>query len=84
MRITSKPSPCVGSGTFSPGLIACVCGCARVFACVRMRLSDCMCTVWCSEIDSLTSLGACNSGASSDVREPISLYQTVCVLGDCL
>ena len=35
-------------------------------------------TVWCSEIGSLTSLDACNSGASSDVREPISLHQAVC------
>ena len=34
------------------------------------------CTAWCSEIGSLTSLDACNSGASSDVREPISLHQT--------
>ena len=34
-------------------------------------------TVWCSEIGSLTSLNACNSGASSDVREPISLHQAV-------
>ena len=38
--------------------------------------TDC-CTVWCSEIGSLTSLDACNSGASSDVREPISLHQAV-------
>ena len=36
-------------------------------------------TAWCSEIGSLTSLDACNSGASSDVREPISLDQTVCL-----
>ena len=35
---------------------------------------------WCSEIGSLTSLDACNSGASSDVREPISLHQAVCIL----
>ena len=35
------------------------------------------CTAWCSEIGSLTSLHACNSGASSDVREPISLHQAV-------
>ena len=35
------------------------------------------CTAWCSEIGSLTSLDACNSGASSDVREPISLHQAV-------
>ena len=33
--------------------------------------------VWCSETGSLTSLNACNSGASSDVREPISLHQAV-------
>ena len=32
---------------------------------------------WCCEIGSLTSLDACNSGASSDVREPISLHQPV-------
>ena len=32
---------------------------------------------WCSEIGSLTSLDACNSGASSDRREPISLHQAV-------
>ena len=34
-------------------------------------------TAGCSEIGSLTSLEACNSGASSDVREPISLHQAV-------
>ena len=34
-------------------------------------------TAWCSEIGSLTSLDACNSGAFSDVREPISLHQAV-------
>ena len=34
-------------------------------------------TAWCSETGSLTSLDACNSGASSDVREPISLHQAV-------
>ena len=32
---------------------------------------------WYSEIGSLTSPDACKSGASSDVREPISLHQTV-------
>ena len=35
-------------------------------------------TAWCSEIGSLMSLGACNSGASSHVRELISLHQAVC------
>ena len=39
-----------------------------------------MCTAWCSEIGSLTSLDACNSGAFSDVREPFSLHQAVHVL----
>ena len=34
-------------------------------------------TPWCSEIGSLTSLNACNSAASSDVREPISLHLAV-------
>ena len=34
-------------------------------------------TAWCSEIGSLTSPDEWNSGASSDVREPISLHQTV-------
>ena len=34
-------------------------------------------TVWCSEIGSLTSLDACNSGVSIDRREPISLHQAV-------
>ena len=34
-------------------------------------------TVWCSEIGSLTSLDACNSGACNDVREPVSLHQGV-------
>ena len=42
-------------------------------------LQWCTCTDWCSEIGSLTSLDACNSGASSDVREPISLHQAVCI-----
>ena len=37
----------------------------------------CACTAWCSEISSLTSLDACNSGASSDRRKPISLHQAV-------
>ena len=32
---------------------------------------------WCSEIGSLVSLYAWKSGASSDVREPISLHQAV-------
>ena len=36
-------------------------------------------TAWCSEIGSLTSLDACNSGASSDVRGPISLHQAVSI-----
>ena len=35
------------------------------------------CTVWCSEIGSLTSLDAPELHASSDVREPISLHQAV-------
>ena len=39
----------------------------------------CACTAWCSEIGYLTSLDACNSGASSDVREPVSLHQAVYV-----
>ena len=34
-------------------------------------------TVWCSEIGSLTSLEASNSGASNDRREPISRHQAV-------
>ena len=34
-------------------------------------------TAWCSEIGSLTSWDACNSGASSDRRGPISLHQAV-------
>ena len=34
------------------------------------------CTAWCSEIGSLRSLDACNSGASSDRREPVSLHCT--------
>ena len=37
----------------------------------------CACTTWCSEIGSLTSLDACNSGASCDVRQPISLHHVV-------
>ena len=36
-----------------------------------------VCTAWCSEIGSLTSLDACNSSPSSDVREPISLHQAI-------
>ena len=35
------------------------------------------CTDWCSEIGSLTSLDACNSGATRDRRRPISLHQSV-------
>ena len=34
-------------------------------------------TDWCSEIASLTSLDACDSGASTDRRKPISLHQAV-------
>ena len=34
-------------------------------------------TARCSEIGSLTSMEACSSGASRDVREPISLHQAV-------
>ena len=41
------------------------------------RCSPRSCTAWCSEIGSLTSLDACNSGASSDFKEPISLHQAV-------
>ena len=35
---------------------------------------NCTYTAWCSEID---VTDACNSGASSDHREPISLHQAV-------
>ena len=47
------------------------------------------CTVWCSEIGSLTSLDAPSLGlhASSDVREPISLHHAVmwfCSWWDCV
>ena len=45
--------------------------------CMRVRLHAS--TAWCSEIGSLTSLDACNSGASRDVRGPNSLHQTVCM-----
>ena len=41
------------------------------------HLRTSVCADWCSEIGSLTSLDACNSGASSDHREPISLHQAV-------
>ena len=34
-------------------------------------------SAWCSELGSLTSLDACNSGAANDVRQPISLHQAV-------
>ena len=40
-------------------------------------------SAWCSEIGSLTSLDACNSGASSDVREPISLHHTLLSVQHC-
>ena len=36
-----------------------------------------LCTAWCSEIGSLTSLDAPELHAFSDVREPISLHQAV-------
>ena len=39
-------------------------------------------TAWCSEIGSLASLDACNSGAFGDVREPISLHQAVTNSGE--
>ena len=39
-------------------------------------LSVC-CTAWCSEIGFLRSLNAPERRASSDVREPISLHQSV-------
>ena len=38
-----------------------------------------LCLAWCSEIGSLTSLDACISGTSRDVREQISLHLAVCV-----
>ena len=38
-------------------------------------------TAWCSEIGSLMSQDACNSGAFSYIREPISLHLAVQVLG---
>ena len=34
-------------------------------------------TACCNEIGSLTSQDACNSGASSNIREPISLHRAV-------
>ena len=37
-------------------------------------------TYWCSEIGSLTSLDACNSGASSDAREPINFTAPGCII----
>ena len=37
-------------------------------------------TVWCHEIGSLASLDACSSGASSDIREPISLHRAVLIV----
>ena len=42
-----------------------------------MHHAERSCTAWCSGIGSLTSLNACDSGASSDVREPISLHRPV-------
>ena len=45
---------------------------------LNLSLLHVKCTVWCSEIGSLTSLDVCNSGASSNHREPISLHQAVC------
>ena len=62
------------------GYIVCVCVCEREreSVCVRacVRLCACACTrvrvnvfnLRCSEIGSLTSRHACNSGSSSDVR----------------
>ena len=43
-----------------------------------------LCTAWCSEIGSLTSLNACNSGAASDAREPISLHQAIRPVLSCV
>ena len=43
----------------------------------RIRTGIMRYTAWCSEIGSLTSPDARNSGASSDRREPISLHQAV-------
>ena len=40
---------------------------------LRVLVVSQQCTDWCSEIGSLTSLDASNSGASSDVREPGTL-----------
>ena len=58
----------------------CVCV-GVVCVCVGVGVGVCKCIhthiVWCSEIGSLTSPKACNSGAPSDVREPISLHQAV-------
>ena len=39
---------------------------------------------WCSEIGTLTSPDASNSGASSDLREQISLHQTVLTENNCI
>ena len=41
------------------------------WACIHAEVAS---TAWCSEIGSLTSPDAWNSGASTDVREPISLH----------
>ena len=38
------------------------------------------CAAWCSEIGSPTSVDACNSGASSDHRDPFSLHQALDLL----
>ena len=52
--------------------------CLAAFDC-RMVTGQCetVSTARCSEIGSLVSLDACKSGASSDVREPISLHLAV-------
>ena len=44
---------------------------------VRSCCPRCLYTHWCSEIGSLRSLDAPELRASSDVREPISLHQSV-------
>ena len=47
------------------------------FHCPKLYLLIPKTTAWCSEIGSLTSRDARNSGASSDRRGPISLHQAV-------
>ena len=67
-RAASKPKP--------HGLLLLQYFCTRLNFVYFVLLAESTAAAWCNEIGSLTSLDVCNSRASSDHRDPISLGGT--------